>query len=375
MKNILSNLASVICSLLIFSACSDMNDKHDMFLAEGERIYIGKIDSLKVFPGDNRIALRFWASDPRCNSVGFYWFPFDDSLRMQIDKVSPTDSFEVIIGGMNSMKTITEGSYTLKAITYDAVGNYSVPFERNINIYGDRYRSTLVNRVISTTEYENESGSLELKFSDPLNEDDKGIEVSYTDRDGKTKKRQIKDAETNTPVYLTNIDASKGVHYRTIYLPSPLAIDTFYTEFSTIEITQSINVALNKPVKTSDILSSKYPGENAVDGVISNTSRWLSSKEGEHWLEIDLEQKYNINSFKTWLGAGGTTGYPVTQFTFQAEVNGEWQNIIDVINNSDPEYGADFPEVETSKVRYFVPNYSDNMVRLYEIAVYATIKY
>ncbi len=131
-----------------------------------------------------------------------------------------------------------------------------------------------------------------------------------------------------------------------------------------------INVVLNKPVKVSGTYADKYIGANAVDGVISNDSRWLSSNAGEHWIEIDLEQNYNIFSFKTWIGANGTFGYAIKNFIFQAEIEGEWVNVVEVNNNSDPQFEAMFQVVNTSKVRYFVPNYGDNMVRMYEIEVY-----
>src|SRR5690554_5801376 len=132
MKNILSAIILLSWFLFMLSGCSDMNDKHDLYLADGERVYIGKIDSLKVFPGKHRVKLRFWASDPRCKSVGFFWVPSNDSVLVNIDKSTLIDSFEVIIGGENSSKILNEGSYTFKAITFDEMGNHSVPFEETL---------------------------------------------------------------------------------------------------------------------------------------------------------------------------------------------------------------------------------------------------
>ena len=65
--------------------------------------------------------------------------------------------------------------------------------------------------------------------------------------------------------------------------------------------------------------------------------------------------------------------HPTANFFLQAWIDDEWVNIVEVTGNTDPEIGASFPEVTTSKVRYYVPEYTNNRVRLYEIAVYAVI--
>lgn len=226
-------IVSVIMSLY---SCSDMNDMHDEYLVGGERIYIGKIDSLKTFAGDGRVKLQFWASDPRAKAVGFYWYPNNDSLFVDINHTSSTESFEVYIGGVSSTKTISEGNYTLKIITQDKKDHFSIPFEKIINIYGDRFRSTLVNRVLKSFVYQVSDASLSLTFSGPINDKEIGIEISYTDKDGTGKILVLADAEVTTPVKLLNVDKTKPVSYRTMFHPEPNAIDVFYASSKTITI-------------------------------------------------------------------------------------------------------------------------------------------
>jgi hypothetical protein len=371
MTKIFSHIFYALVLVASFAACSEMNDLHDEYLAGGERIYIGKIDSLKTFAGDERVKLRFWAADPRIETVGFYWFPGNDSMFVEIDHSSPTDSFDVYIGGPLSTKTIGQGNYTLKVITRDGNNHFSVPYEKILNIYGDKFRATLSNRVLRSIAFEETEGLLSLFFSGPVNEKERGIEIFYTDREGEAKTLQVSDSEITSPLAVTNIDQTKGVSYRTIFLPDPNAIDTFYAETTSVEITQIVNVALNKAVMTSDDLNASFPGANAVDGVIADASRWVSTASGEHWIEIDLGQEYAISSFETWNGSSGQVNTPIPDFKFQAEVNGEWVNIVDVTGNSIANYKTTFPEVTTAKVR-FVTN---TQTRLFEIAVYTTIRY
>ncbi len=375
MKKIFPKLFLLGCILISASACSEMNDKHEAWMEDGERIYIGKIDSLKVFPGNERVKLRFWASDPRAKSVAFYWVPDKDSMIVNLNKTSSIDSFEVVIGGPGSTKQISEANYTLSIITRDDAGHRSIPFEKVVNVYGANFRSTLTQRVLKSKSYDDASGTLSLRYSGAVNEKEIGIQIGYTDRNGTTKNEIFPGSSIPDPLILTNIDPSKTVSYKTLFLPDPLAIDTFYTDPSVITIENTLNVALGKGARVSDVLEAKYAAANAVDGVVSSDSRWVSSNAGEHWIEVDLGQEYAIHSLRTLIGSGSSYTNPVKEFSFQAEVNGVWETIISVNNNADPQFKRDFPEVNTRKVRYFVPDYASNMVRMFELEVYATIRY
>lgn len=371
-ENIVVFLISV---LLVMVACSDMNDVHGGYLTGGERVYIGKVDSIKVFPGNERVMLRFWASDPRVKSATFYWIPDDDSLFYEMERVSPRDSFEVMIGGETNVKSIKEGSYTLQVVTADNKGHFSLPVERTFTVYGNNYRTSLLNRVVNETRYNSEENLLEMFFSGAFSDHDRGIEIKYTETDETSRLVQIPDSLLAGSVHVSGFDLNSGVSYRTMYLPDSLAIDTFYTDYRSVEILSTLNVVLDKPATSSGDNPASNSAEKAVDGEITNASRWVSPTTGAHWLEVDLQGEYTINGFKTWTGVNGNMSHPTKNFMFQAWSNDEWVNVVEVTDNSDPEYGASFPEVATNKVRYYVPEYEGNRIRLYEMEVYSTIKY
>ena len=49
----------VACMCMIWlAACSDMNDVHDIYLKNGETVYIGRVDSIHVFSGRERVKIR-----------------------------------------------------------------------------------------------------------------------------------------------------------------------------------------------------------------------------------------------------------------------------------------------------------------------------
>lgn len=361
---------------MLTTGCSKMNDKHDVYLRDGERIYIGKIDSIKVFPGDNRLQIKYWVSDPRVKKVGFYWYPMNDSIFTEIDVTSSTNPFEVFLGEAYG-KPIEEGNYTLKIITYDNKGNNSVATEENFSVYGEQYYSGLINRPLHSTEYSYENNSLTLVFSEfAINEDELGVNIFYTDNAGERKTFSISSDNLNklSTFTISDIDPLSEVSYNTQFIPNPMAIDTFTTENIRIpiEIVKIVNVALNKPVTTSDNLDEASTGKNAVDGdKVNNTSRWVTSYDPiEHWLVIDLLEEYDVFSIQTFI----RNDYPVPEFMYQVEVNGEWVTVAGEVVNDNSQHKAEFPARRTSKVRYYVPAYRGNMVRMFEIEVWAKVK-
>ncbi|NME69153.1 discoidin domain-containing protein [Flammeovirga aprica] len=140
---------------------------------------------------------------------------------------------------------------------------------------------------------------------------------------------------------------------------------------ASVLVTKWINVALNKTTETSTVDGSK-DGSRAVDGdIIDNGSRWVSSNSGEEqWITVDLGAEYDIQAMGLWTGGSGIYDKPNTQFSFQYFKDDQWMDIISETNNTTAAYFKEFEKVKTGKVRYYVPAYADNRVRLYEIMVY-----
>ena len=363
----------LICTVFFIVNCTNINDVHEMYLVNGETIYIPKVDSVDAFSGDERVLLRLYTKSPMISTFAIFWDQKNDSLIVPVENRTSPDYFDVMIG--KNSKILTEKSYVFNLFSRDSRRHRSIKYEKIAEVYGDRYRSTLQNHYYQSAMFEPSLSALTISWVPSIDDTEIAVEFSYQDKLTMLPATKIIEVEDlGSTSQISNIDSDYPVSYRTLFLPEPQAIDTFYTDFAPVELIQIVNVALNKPVKTSDELNTSYSGTNAVDGIISNESRWVSIATGEHWIEIDLGQEYNIFSFKTWIGSGGTFGYAIPTFNFQAEINGEWKNIVSVTGNSNAQYGAEFQAIVTSKVRYFIPAYAGNQVRLYEIDVSAKIK-
>lgn len=368
MKRLKISFLSII-ALCIGFACSDMNDLHDKYLRDGEDIYIGKVDSVRLFPGNERLLVQYFITDPRAKELEVFWSSRAEKMTLDIPAHQPEDVLEFMID------PITEGDHEFVFLTNDKEGNSSVRFEALQAVYGPLYQATLTNRPVQETTVTDKT--LSVLWGGSLSTEEVGVNVTYVTTAGQTKLVQLETGALKNAIVFEDVDLVKSVQYQTLYMPSAVAIDTFATDMGRMTIRQRVNVALNKPVKTSNNLNDTYTGVKAVDGILNdNASRWVTDDSNrEHWIEVDLGQPYEVDGFKTYTGASGNFNYPTANFDFQVEVDGEWQTIISVTGNSNAQYETNFGSVMTSKIRYLIPAYSPNQVRLYELEVYATIEY
>jgi hypothetical protein len=357
-----------IAFAIIVTGCAQMNDKHDEFLARGETVYIGKIDSVTAFPGKGRLMFRYWISDPRANKVTLYWGPEDVySKVLTVEPHQPEDIQEVFL---NESDGIIENTYTFHWISSDMYGNKSMLFESIASVYGDQYQEKLLNRRIVATDPDDD-GNIGVTWASASSEEELGIEIFYTPKGGQTVAEYY--PKLGTSLALTNVDYTQGVTYRTLYKPTPTAIDTFYTAAARMNIVKRVNVVLGKPVTASDILNDSYPGSKAVDGQLGDASRWVSSATGsEHWIEVDLQGEYSISNYKFWNGSSNNyNNNPLASFKLQAWVDGAWTDAHASAVANDGPFNADFPPVTTSKVRFISPT----QTRIYELEVYSIVVY
>jgi hypothetical protein len=364
MKKIILLLAIVV---FITGNCAKMNDKHDEFLARGETVYIGKVDSVRSYPGkNNKLLFRYWISDLRAKKVTVSWGVNDAlSKTLTVPPHKLTDTLEALF---ESSDGITEGNHTFHWVSSDDLGHKSMTFETLASVYGDLYQEKLLNRRVTATDVNETTGDITVTWANASSEEELGVEVSYTTR-GSEEITTYYPKLGNTMV-LENVDYTKGVTYTTLYVPVPAAIDTFFTQPVRMPIRKVINVALGKPATAGSVNSADETQQppNAVDGNHAiGASRWISASAGPHWLEIDLQGSYEISSINMWNGSGGYN-YPVT-ITLQVQNGDGWRDVH--VAPDVTQYTATFPPVTTDKVRLV----GASQVRLFEVEINSIITY
>lgn len=105
-----------------------MLDGIQPYLDEGEKIYVGKLDSLKAFTGKNRIKIEgkmmYGVNQVKC--VISYKDPItleEKFKEFPIERTEPRETFEFML------ENLTEGQYDFSIVTYDPKNNTSIPTE------------------------------------------------------------------------------------------------------------------------------------------------------------------------------------------------------------------------------------------------------
>ncbi|BFL28013.1 hypothetical protein K320107C7_04280 [Alistipes shahii] len=158
-------LAGAVASLAA-TACGDMDSIHEQYSGRPEKIYIGRVDSLKAHGGLNRTMLSWYMnSDPKIDSTVIYWNFRQDSLVKPFVRTTPgMQKDSVFIEGLG------EGNFNFEVYNRNVEGLYSMIQTVSGHVYGDAYINGLRQRAISsvtvTPNEETQSNSIEIVWGD-----------------------------------------------------------------------------------------------------------------------------------------------------------------------------------------------------------------
>lgn len=222
-------LTMMVIYLTIMPACSKWDD-YKMYI-DGDRIYPQKPYALKSRPGKNRIQLEWIISDPKVtsNKIIFSQEGVRDSVTIPISVGHNyvNDTIRVIIDNL------IESNCNFKVISYDDLGNASLPVEGEEMVYGANYERSLLNRTLRGKAVDNDG--LHLQWYPAMDDTEVGIELNYTDNLESQKTVFIEDSVISNTIAGFNVNFP--FTYRTKYLPTPTALDTFYSSSSQDRIT------------------------------------------------------------------------------------------------------------------------------------------
>jgi hypothetical protein len=227
MKKNTTKLSLIIMLMFVLAACSKWDD-YKKYTEAGETIYSGKIDSVKTYPGNQRIKITgLLPADPKIAKAKISWNDGKDSIVYAITKGPGIDTFSKIV-------PVPEGIYNFTIQTFDAVGNSSMKVNASGTAYGPKYESGLTNRAVNRAELMT-SGKAELAWDNlDAASGALGTWVRYT---------KVGDAVDSVFVPLTesltsldNFKPGTSVVLRTQYLPKPNSIDTFSSTSQTVGV-------------------------------------------------------------------------------------------------------------------------------------------
>lgn len=244
---------------LMFSSCTKEDD-YKKFTEGGEIAYTGKLDSVTIYSGKNRVIIRgLFLADPKVTKCVIYWNNGADSVAIPVTRTQNVDTLTV------ELKNLIEGVHNFIIYTYDNLGNQSVPTYKAGRVYGDRYSGTLLNRPINNA-FTDEAGLTLIDWGamDRLS----GIfatDMTYTD--ASNQQHTIRIPIDSVATRLNDFKEKTSIQFRTLFRPDTLSVDTFYTTYTTKYIPKFSQTDLT----TTYI---KNAGPNVRYSSINSTNRW-----------------------------------------------------------------------------------------------------
>ena len=284
-----SYLAGFTALTVALAACSKMDATYIDFIKKGSITYVGTPDSLKVYPGKNRLKLEWLISDPSATTAKIYWNNKSDSLTVPISADPGTNKMSVWLNDMR------EGSYSFDITLYDKDNNRSVVANTIGKVYGDNYVNTLLARPVKSAVVDNEIATITWGAADVTVV---ATALVYNDKNGQQHSMIVPVTDVSTELLNYSLSAQETFQYRTLYVPDSLSLDTFYTALQTTRVTgPAIEYARGAWVPLSTDLDGNRIPKNLFD---NNTSTiWHMSKaiSYPHNLVVDMGTENLVNGF------------------------------------------------------------------------------
>ena len=211
----------ILALVLSLSSCKDMDSQYKDFVVPNGYTYPQKADSLKIYPGFNKLRLTWMR--PKSPTVKYsmvYWNNYQDSMK--VDLPENVDTLRILL------EDLLESSYTIYIKNFDQLGNESIQVEGTGTPYGENFLvgSTDRSYLTATRNIEN-VGTINwgAKTSNLLY-----TEVRYTTNSNVVKTVRVLPTETVTT--LTDVKPKVPFEYRSKFLP-PRGIDTVTREWKT----------------------------------------------------------------------------------------------------------------------------------------------
>jgi len=213
-------ITTIAMLTLAMVSCSKWDD-FKKYTADGETIYSGKVDSLKILPGRLRVQLKgLLSADAKIEKIKITWNDKKDSLVFGISKAGKPETIDKIF-------SVDEGVKNFNVQTFDASGNASLIVTATGIVYGPKYESNLFNRPILNAEMlDNGSAKIDWDTFD-TSTGAKGTWITYTTT--AEKRTTVFSGIGESAATLSNYKPNTTFSYKTMYLPVPTVIDTLYS--------------------------------------------------------------------------------------------------------------------------------------------------
>jgi hypothetical protein len=279
-------------------------------------------------------------ADPKITELRIYWNNKADSFVLPVTRSANIDTVRPILNKME------EGVKTFTINTFDKLGNRSVDVTITGRVFGEVYKSLLLNRTIKDGLNAGDSVTLDWNVQD-ASTGALGCEIRYTDNVNTVKTVFVKRTDTRT--VLPNYKLGSKFNYRTLFLPDTLAIDTFYSKYQDVEVKADITPLYIKNAGPgfANSAGGTNRGQTPADWIttadVRNTGGDIGGLDAGGWLPS------NALSIEAWWGMPAIPNGKIYQ-TFTLPAGKYVLTVTAGDNNGAPEYitvatGTTLPDI------------------------------
>jgi hypothetical protein len=291
-------LLYVIAIMGMLNSCTKTaGDAYKKYEAGGEITYPGRLDTILVHSGYNRVQLSaLLGNDPLVTKIRVYYNNQHDSTDVNVSHTAGKDTVNVIID------KLTEGNYNFDVYTYDAQGRKSVGINVSGIVYGPSYLNSLINRTLKSLSQSADGNKIELVWGEPAS-GELGVEVNYTGINGVIKKLIVTAGQINTE--LPDYKESSLLSFRSLYKPDSAAFETFSPELSSVTLPK-FERQLDKSkfavkILPTDVLEGGYGWlEEYLWDENYNPPGFATESKIPCWFTFDSGSSSALSRFKVW---------------------------------------------------------------------------
>lgn len=224
----LSSLLFVLTVLQFMPSCDSMNDIQSKYADLDEKVYLGKVDSLKSIPGFGRAMVTWYiGSDPKIEQTVIKWNMGEDSLVKNFVRIMPGVQKDSML-----VENLEEGSLAFEFYNKNSRGETSLPSSITVTVWGAEYADQQMIRRFIESEFDYENSEFSFSLS-KTNESDNLIysEIIYKDKSGLERTMRVERDVNN--LTLENFPDGESVRIRSIFFLQT-GIDTLYSSYSQI---------------------------------------------------------------------------------------------------------------------------------------------
>ena len=333
--NFTLSLKKIMYLFLLLIAFSCDTDQDIVYMNPVEDS-VATVQSFEANPGKNRVQIKGIVDADEISEIEIFWNDRSESMIIPVDGSSGTVS-ETITG-------LSEGDYMFEVVAKNNAGNTSKTITAGTTVFGNTYESAIANRSVNS--HILRDNTLDINFESIGDSPGAiGTQLEYENNEGEVQSLFI---DTNTD-RITIQDFNEGASYsfRSVFVPAPTAIDTFYTGY-----------ASDTPIQFPVLQNAAVPfAADSISGRWGVLSTWTTNEAARNHGGYGGWDQWNNNIFNMESGWGSPaiTNGKIYQQVTAGEGNYTLRIVLrDTNHSADDEGGSyfvvtaadDFPDVE-----------------------------